>query len=211
MEKYIKAKKTPEELANGINLFLHPKKSLTEVENNLIILQEKVDVALSSSSKQRYTDMATSTYDLLWKAQSTIVQNEILSARVDKATKRRPIARRRLQLGGEVTASNMHILIEKRNKIREEKKTKRNQRFIESIARQERNELHEREIEARKGEKNKKRYLKTVFVDNENLSAAHLYHEIPDPETETKLATLEPMDLNKQLNRKQQVPIEPTS
>jgi len=183
MQKYYKTAPTEPELPP------HPTPTVSQIESDISQLEERVRDVFSSPTVQRFRDVQANTTQLLYEGESNRVQLEMLYTRIAEMTKTRTISRRRLQKYGEMHSEDAQAIIEKRDKEREQKEAKREERYLQKLANQEKRELHAMGVICRRIKRFRKAIVRELLEDD--VGTAHLLIPVPDRETELKKAQVE--------------------
>ncbi|KFY68125.1 hypothetical protein V496_01285 [Pseudogymnoascus sp. VKM F-4515 (FW-2607)] len=148
------------------------------VERGLQRWKDRLPVAFSSPSRQSYSNWATGAAQVLAAGQLQELDLRAIQQQVKNSKKKRG-GRRRLQVGGELRASDAHELIARKAELRAQKLTAAEARKLSQAHKQAQKQLHRAGIEARKAER-----LRKKSVAQLTKSGLPIPPELEDPITD---------------------------
>ena len=118
MQKYVKEHKEPEEKEPNLELpaISYMPKTLCQVEAKSIELCHKITEALSSPTRSKFESLERGRDQLLYKGKQAKVEAKVLYNKVAAFTNKKPISRKQIQKGGELTGDQAQAIIDKRNR-----------------------------------------------------------------------------------------------
>jgi hypothetical protein len=151
-------------------------------------MQSKIYTQLSSPSQHRFNSINRGLQNLLDTNDITKVECEMLYTRVAEISRKKPINRRRIKKGGELTAQYANELIRVKEQERAQKWAKKESRARRISKNKQLKELNRKGVYFRKLERVRIRSQRLVVEGD--IGAAALFIPIPDPETEAAKADI---------------------
>lgn len=202
MAKYskatVKAEAKAEAKADSELLMSQTPRNAHQIQLQLSELRPKIRDVLSSPSQRKFDSFDRGTVQYLDEAEITLVERDILYRRISEISKKKTLNRKRIQRGGELTGEMAQELLEKKQRDEVEKQKRKEERVLIRHVRDEERALKRLGIHRRRIERLRKKELEKVLL--RDIGAAHLYIEIPDPETIAK-REYESTQLGLQLSR----------
>jgi hypothetical protein len=190
MSKYIKVS-TPEPAPLSPQLPPVTPHTTHEFRAKWSIIQPKLQAQLSSPSQRQFDSINRGLEGLLDTSDRTLVERDMLYIRVSETMRKKPTNRYRLrqrQQGGELTAEYAQAQIAAKDQERRLKYTKKVQRARRIAINKEKKVLHAEGVWARKMERLRRKWVKSVGQND--IGASHLQRPFEDPETPANIARI---------------------
>ena len=156
-------------------------------EQQLQVWQTRIPLLLSSPSRQRYNNFCTGTAEVLLGGQLQELDYERLQRQVQEQRNKKGKSRRKIQVGGVLTAAEAHRAIQLKQQKADAKQARRVAQVAKSAATQARKELYKAGVIARKEERFRKKRVAQLLKAKE-VVPQELQEPILDPETLAKFA-----------------------
>jgi len=160
--------------------------TIRHVQEHLTQLLPKIIELLSSPSQARLDSFYRGTRNTLTEAEIVQHEKEMLFTRVIEFQDKKPYSQKRLQKGSILVGEEAQVLIERKEQEEKVKAQRKIDWMLQKHIRDNKKALHRLGIDRRKAERGRKAELKCLLPDD--IGAAHLQVNIPDPETEAKHA-----------------------
>jgi hypothetical protein len=149
-------------------------------------IQSKLQNQLSSPTQRKFNSIERGLQSLLDLSDIVQTERDTLYTRISHITSKKPISRRRVQRGGELTAEYAQQLIQNKDQERRQRYTKQLARAQRIAANKAKKELYRAGVIHRRIERIRRRVIQEAEIHDIGLS--HLTILIPDPEKEAKEA-----------------------
>jgi hypothetical protein len=161
---------------------------LATLKGSEIQLQEwsaKIPLLLSSPSRERYNNFATTTEQVLAKAQLQELDLIVLQRQVEEQRTRRATNKRTLQKGGHLSVDEAREKIEQKTQLAIEKASQKAARESKKLQRSAALDLHRAGVVARKAERHRKKRVAMLTKARANIPN-EIAEPIPDLEALTQ-------------------------